>query len=170
MKILFIAAALIAVAPLSLVTSDAQQRSHEAPAKSGNVASVIAGQSDLTVFSTLIDAAGMRKQLSDGGPYTILAPTDDAFQLLGEGALEKLLMPENREKLLAMIRYHIIPVRMEASAIRTGEMKTLQGSKVAIDADSSAIWIGRAEIMRPDVRAGNGVIHAINMVLEPDVE
>lgn len=171
MKTLAITAALFAMAPLSFVATQAQEKStssRETAARTGNVASVIAAQSDLSVFATLIDASGLRGQLSTGGPYTILAPTDEAFQMLGEGAVEDLMAPENREKLVSLVRYHVIPARMELSSIRSGEVKTLQGSKLAINADSSAIWIGRAEIMRPDLRAGNGVIHAINMVLEPD--
>lgn len=171
MKALITTAALVALVAATTATSVAQERStptQEARVQTGNVASVLAARSDLSVFSTLLDASGLRPQLAKGGPYTILAPTDEAFGVLGEGVLENLMAPENRGKLVSLIRYHVIPARMEASSIRTGEVKTLQGSKVAFNADSSAIWIGRAEIMRPDIRAGNGVIHTINMVMEPD--
>lgn len=170
MKAFLITTALITIAsaPFNGIARDESTPRREAATRSGNVASIVATQPDLSVFATLIDVSGMRQELTGGGPYTILAPTDEAFQMLGEGALEHLMAPENRGELLSLVRYHIIPGKMEASTIRSGEVKTLQGSKVAINADSSAIWIGRAEIMRPDIRAANGVIHAINMVMEPD--
>lgn len=171
MKAFIITTAMIALASAPLTTSLAQQKSmppRESPARPGNVVSVLATQPDLKIFSVLIDTSGMREELAAGGPYTILAPTDEAFQMLGDGVLENLMIPENHGKLASMLRHHIIPARMEASTIRSGEVKTLRGSKIAFNADSSAIWIGRAEIMRPDIRAGNGVIHAINMVMEPD--
>jgi uncharacterized surface protein with fasciclin (FAS1) repeats len=139
-----------------------------AAVRTGDLPGVIASQPDLGVFAMLVDLCGLREELSRVGPYTILAPTDEAFQMLGEGAMKDLTAAENRRQLVSMLRYHIIPGRMEAASIRSGEVRTLQGSRVAINADASAIWIGRAEIMRPDIRAANGVIHTINMVMEPD--
>lgn len=129
---------------------------------------VISTRPDLTTFASLVKASGLEETLRKGGPYTILAPTDEAFRMLPEGMLDELTLPDKRAELSALMRYHILPGRLPASRIKTGEVATLQGSKVAINADGNMIWVGRAELVKPDINAANGVIHTITMVMEPD--
>jgi uncharacterized surface protein with fasciclin (FAS1) repeats len=129
---------------------------------------IIGARQDLTIFAKLIKTSGLEENLRKGGPFTILAPTDEAFRMLPDGALEELMLADKRSELAEMLRYHVLPSHMQASRIRTGEVTTLQGSKVAFNADGSTIWVGRAELVTPDINAANGVIHTITMVMEPD--
>jgi len=156
----------LAVTPIANPLPSTTRTSDEA--RLGNLADTIATRGDLTIFTKTIEASGLENMLTKEGPFTILAPTDEAFHMLPEGMLEDLLQPENRASLAEIMRYHIIPGRMPASRITTGETTTLQGSKIAFNADGGTIWVGPAEVMKPDINATNGVIHTINMLMEPD--
>ena len=131
---------------------------------------VLTTQPDLSIFTAAMKAAGLGEILRGEGSYTVLAPANDAFRVLPDGMLEELMKPGNRDKLVELLRYHIIPRRIPSSAISTEDVATLQGSRVILKADGGTIWVGRGEVMRADLNAANGVIHVINVVLEPDEE
>jgi len=135
---------------------------------SGTVAALLEQRPEFSLFAKALKAAGMEDVLSRKGSYTILAPTDAAFSLLGEGVLEELLMPENRERLVQLLSGHVVPQKITSTAITTDEVRTLQGSSIVFNREAGVVWVGRAEILKADIPASNGVIHAINMVLEPD--
>ena len=125
-------------------------------------------------FQTLVaaaEAAGLADLLRSEGPFTVFAPTDEAFAALPAGTLESLLLPENKEKLRGIIAHHVVPGRllsMEVGNIEDPQMaRTAAGDRETIAADRKGFRFGAAEVVRPDVLCGNGVIHAIDRVVLP---
>lgn len=120
-------------------------------------------------FSTLvtaIDSAGIGEVLQEEGPYTVFAPTNDAFDELPEGTLDDLLDPDNRDELQELLTYHVAEGDRSAADLQELEStETLQGSDVSIRVEDDELFIGDARVVQPGVTAGNGVIHAIDAVL-----
>ncbi len=122
-------------------------------------------------FTTLVaaaTAAGLVETLKSAGPFTVFAPTDEAFAKLPKSAVEDLLKPENKAKLAGILTYHVIPSKVMAADIAGKKMnvKTVQGSEIAVDA-SNGVMINDAKVVTADVEASNGVIHIIDTVLMP---
>jgi uncharacterized surface protein with fasciclin (FAS1) repeats len=122
-------------------------------------------------FNTLVaavKAAGLVDAISGEGPFTVFAPTDDAFKKLPEGTVESLLKPENRDKLTAILKYHIIPGRVYSEdAAQAKSAKTLQGQPINISVSGSKARINESNLIATDIDASNGVIHVIDSVLLP---
>ena len=122
-------------------------------------------------FETLIaaaKAAGLVETLKGPGPYTVFAPTDEAFAKLPKGTVEDLLKPENKAKLAAILTYHVLPGKVMAADIagKKANVKTVQGSELAVDA-TSGVKVNDATVTTADVAASNGVIHIIDTVVMP---
>jgi uncharacterized surface protein with fasciclin (FAS1) repeats len=122
-------------------------------------------------FTTLlaaVDAAGLTSTLTGPGPYTVFAPTDEAFRKLPAGTVESLLEPGNRERLKAILLYHVVPARVSAASARTlSTARTAEGRPLRIRVDGSRLRINEATVTTADVGASNGVIHIIDQVLLP---
>lgn len=122
-------------------------------------------------FATLlaaVDAAELTGTLRSTGPFTVFAPTDEAFRKLPAGTVESLLKPENRDKLKAILLYHVVPGKVPAATARTlNAAKTVEGRSVRIRTEGSALRINDATVVMADVGASNGVIHVIDQVLLP---
>lgn len=122
-------------------------------------------------YNTLIaalKAAGWDEALKGKGPFTVFAPTDEAFAKLPPGTVESWLKPENKDKLVAVLKYHVVQGRIYSdSAVSTGMAKTLEGHSVTIKSDMGRVWIDKAGVVTPDMDAANGVIHSIDTVLMP---
>lgn len=120
-------------------------------------------------FKTLakaLQAAGLVDTLKGKGPFTVFAPTDEAFAKLPAGALEGLL--KDKEKLTAVLTYHVVPGKvMAADVVKLTEAKTVQGKSVQITAKDGSVMINKAKVIKADVSAGNGVIHVVDSVLLP---
>ena len=123
------------------------------------------------VFNTLIaaaKAAGLVEALKGEGPITVFAPTDDAFAKLPEGTIESLLKPENKDKLINILLYHVVAGEVMAeTAITLDSAKTLQGSSFSINLDGKTLKIDGASVTQADIKASNGVIHVIDSVILP---
>ena len=124
-------------------------------------------------FGTLLaaaTAADLAETLSDEGPFTVFARTDEAFSRLPAGAVESLLKPENKEKLAGILRHHVIAGRVSlAEALDAGEETTLQGGTVRVRFADGRVLIGPATLIKADLPASNGIIHVIDQVLlQPD--
>jgi uncharacterized surface protein with fasciclin (FAS1) repeats len=121
-------------------------------------------------FSTLaaaLRAAGLLEALKSEGPFTVFAPTDDAFAKIPPQTLSELLQPENKEKLTAILTYHVVPGRVTAHEVANlNSATTLQGQTVKIS-KQDGVKINDAKVIAPDVEATNGVIHVIDSVLMP---
>ncbi len=121
-------------------------------------------------FNTLvaaIDAAGLTETLNGEGPYTVFAPTDEAFAALPEGVLDQLLLPENQEVLAQILTYHVVAGEVPSSEVQTGMVPSVEGSDLDIVADGGSVTVNGANVVTPDVMASNGVIHVIDTVLLP---
>jgi uncharacterized surface protein with fasciclin (FAS1) repeats len=123
-------------------------------------------------FNTLVaavQAAGLVETLKGTGPFTVFAPTDEAFGKLPEGTVEDLLKPENKDKLVAILTYHVVPGKVTASEVVTiDSAKTVNGKLLSISVDNGTVMIDKAKVVKPDVMASNGVIHVIDAVLIPE--
>jgi uncharacterized surface protein with fasciclin (FAS1) repeats len=122
-------------------------------------------------FETLIaaaKAAGLVETLKGPGPFTVFAPTDEAFAKLPKGTVEDLLKPENKAKLAAILTYHVLPGKVMAADIagKKANVKTVQGSELAVDA-TTGVKVNEATVTTADVAASNGVIHIIDTVVMP---
>ena len=147
---------------------------HEAMADTSNtVISVARGQGSFMTLLKAIDTAGLTEALMGKGPFTVFAPTDDAFGALEDGAVEDLLKPGNRDLLKALLGYHVIQgERFTASDLQSRasvlnyELQTM-GGLLAISSAETGITIGGASIAVPDIKAGNGIIHVMSSVIIP---
>lgn len=135
-----------------------------------DVLEVMAARPDLSLFAEAIKASGVETILRGKGPWTVLAPTNDAFRALPDGTMTELSKPESRGALADLIQYHVIRGKMPTSKISTADVTTLQGSRVVLKRAEGIVWVGRGEVLVGDLEATNGVVHVTNMVLEPDVE
>ena len=121
------------------------------------------------VLLEALEAAGLEDTLRRDGPFTIFAPTDEAFAALGQGTLSSLLEKANRGKLREILKYHVVAGRVSArDAVVAGEAKTLQGGSVSVSIKGGKLTIGPATAVATDVEASNGIIHVIESVLVPD--
>ncbi len=133
--------------------------------------SIVGVAQNAGVFKTLVaaaSAAGLADVLDEGGPFTVFAPTDDAFAKLPEGTLESLLKPENKNQLAEILKYHVVPGKVYAAdALKAKSAKTLQGQAVVIGVSDQTARINNAKLLKTDIDAANGVIHVIDAVLLP---
>jgi uncharacterized surface protein with fasciclin (FAS1) repeats len=122
-------------------------------------------------FSTLVaavKAAGLVETLSGEGPFTVFAPTNEAFEKLPEGTVANLLKPENKDKLTAVLTYHVVAGKvMAADVVKLQNADTVQGQKVRIRVKDGNVKINRANVVKTDIACKNGVIHVIDAVLLP---
>ncbi len=122
-------------------------------------------------FETLVaavQAAGLVDTLKGEGPFTVFAPTDEAFAALPEGTVEKLLMPENKDQLIAVLTYHVVPGKVMSTDLTDDMMATtVQGGEVKIDLDNG-VMVNDATVTAADIAADNGVIHVIDKVILPN--
>jgi len=122
-------------------------------------------------FSTLVaaaKAAGLVETLKAKGPYTVFAPTDDAFKKLPAGTVESLLKPENKDKLVAILTYHVVPGKvMAADVVKLKEAKTVQGKAAKITVAGGKVKVDDANVVKTDIETSNGVIHVIDAVILP---
>jgi uncharacterized surface protein with fasciclin (FAS1) repeats len=133
-----------------------------------NVVEVAKGAKQFNTLLAAVDAAGLTSALVGEGPFTILAPTDEAFGALPAGTVENLLKPENRATLQAILKYHVIPGRVYADqVVKLNSAETLGGQTVSISADGSGVMINEANVVKTDIEGSNGVIHVIDAVLLP---
>lgn len=123
---------------------------------------------DAGSFKTLLTAAqsaGLVETLSGSGPFTVFAPTDEAFAKLPKGTVESLL--KDKAKLTAILTYHVVPGKMKAEdVVKQKSLKTVQGKELRVDL-SQGVMIGTAKVVKTDINASNGVIHVIDSVLIP---
>ena len=121
-------------------------------------------------FNTLVaavKAAGLVDTLKGPGPFTVFAPTDEAFAKLPAGTVESLLKPENKQKLANILTFHVVSGKVMAADVKTMQAKTVNGQSLAIKAGSSGVTVNGAKVTATDIPATNGVIHVIDSVVLP---
>jgi len=142
----------------------------EARAETKHSQDIVAVASSAGSFNTLVaavKAAGLVETLQGAGPFTVFAPTDEAFAKLPKGTVEDLLKPENKAKLAGILTYHVVPGKVMAADVRTMKAKTVNGQELDIKVGSSGVMINKAKVVKTDVPASNGVIHVIDTVVLP---
>jgi uncharacterized surface protein with fasciclin (FAS1) repeats len=119
-------------------------------------------------FVTALKAAGLDDMMMQAGEYTVFAPTDAAFAKLPAGTLDNLLRPENREQLRTLLQYHVVPGRVTAAQVmKMDNARTVSGQNLKVMMMGDQVMIGNAHVVRADVMATNGMVHAIDTVLMP---
>ena len=114
-----------------------------------------------------VTAAGLVDTLSGKGPFTVFAPTDEAFAKLPAGTVDNLLKPENKDKLTAVLTYHVLAGKVMAADVKTMSAKTVNGKELAHNVDAGKVTVGAGNVVKTDIPASNGVIHVIDTVLIP---
>lgn len=151
-------AALALVSVLALPTRAAEKDIVDTAVSAGNFKTLAAA----------LEAAGLVDTLKGRGPFTVFAPTDEAFAKLPAGTVENLLEPQNREKLRAILTYHVVPGKVTAAQVtKLKSAKTVQGSEARITVTGGTVMIDNATVIKADVMATNGVIHVIDTVIIP---
>jgi uncharacterized surface protein with fasciclin (FAS1) repeats len=158
MKVLY---AMICAAVMALPVSAAR-------AETKDIVDTAVGAGKFSTLVAAVKAAGLVDTLKGPGPFTVFAPTDEAFAKLPKGTVEDLLKPENKEKLAAILTYHVVPGKVMAADIagKKTNVKSVQGSELAVDA-SSGVKINDATVTTADIATSNGVIHVIDTVVMP---
>lgn len=140
----------------------------EAEKKADIVDTAVAAGSFQTLVAA-VQAAGLVDVLKGEGPFTVFAPTDDAFAELGSDTINELLKEENRDKLVSILTYHVVAGRIESGdAVKAGEAATVQGGTVTITVEDGQAMVNGANIVAVDIDTSNGVIHVIDSVLIPE--
>lgn len=137
------------------------------PAKKDIVDTAVAAGNFKTLAAAL-KAAGLIETLKGKGPFTVFAPTDEAFAKLPEGTVESLLKPENKDKLVGILTYHVVAGKvMAADVVKLKEAKTVQGKAVKITVKDGKVMVDAANVVTTDIATSNGVIHVIDAVILP---
>jgi uncharacterized surface protein with fasciclin (FAS1) repeats len=136
-------------------------------AKSNTIVDVASSNKSFSTLVTAIKAAGLVETLSAKGPFTVFAPTDEAFKALPKGTLEMLLKPENKAKLVKVLTYHVVAGKVMAKDVKPGNVKTVEGSTFAVKTMGGKVMVNSANVTQTDIAASNGVIHVIDKVILP---
>ncbi len=123
---------------------------------------------DFKTLAAALKAAGLVDTLKGNGPFTVFAPTDEAFAKLPAGTVEDLLKPENHDKLVAILTYHVVPGKVMAKdVVKLHEAKTVNGKEVKIMTEGGKVMVDNANVVKADIACSNGVIHVIDSVILP---
>ena len=136
-------------------------------AAAGTIVDVAVAAGTFETLVAAVTAADLAETLSAEGPYTVFAPTDEAFAALPEGLVDALLLPENVDALTAILTYHVLDAEVPSSDVAPGDVETLQGEAITIGVDGDTVTVNDATVTAADVEASNGVIHVIDGVLVP---
>lgn len=149
-----------AAIPLALIAATASAK---------DIVDTAADAGSFTTLVTAVKAAGLVDTLKGPGPFTVFAPTDEAFAKLPVGTVEDLLKPENKDKLVAILTYHVVPGKVMAADAsgKTVELASVQGDLIAVDGTHGGVTVDQAKVVQADIVTDNGVIHVIDAVIMP---
>jgi len=134
----------------------------------GTIVDVASGNPDFSTLVAAVGAAGLVETLSGEGPFTVFAPTNDAFAALPAGLVDKLLLPENKDVLTQILTYHVVSGAVMAADVAAGEVPSVEGSAIVVTVDGGTVKLNdSATVVATDVMASNGVIHVIDAVILP---
>ena len=138
------------------------------PAPSKDIVDTAVSAGSFKTLAAALQAAGLVDTLKGKGPFTVFAPTDEAFAKLPPGTVEDLLKPENKEKLVAILTYHVVPGKvMAAQVTKLNSAKTVNGQSLTLSVNSGSVMVDNAKVVKTDILCSNGVIHVIDSVLLP---
>jgi uncharacterized surface protein with fasciclin (FAS1) repeats len=137
-------------------------------AKKANIVDTAVSAGQFNTLVAAVKAGGLVETLKGEGPFTVFAPTDEAFAKLPAGTVESLLRPENKEKLVSVLTYHVVPAKAMAKDVSgMSSAKTVQGKELKLKVEDGKVMVNDARVIKADVEASNGVIHVIDAVLIP---
>jgi uncharacterized surface protein with fasciclin (FAS1) repeats len=157
-KLLILAALTLSIVPLINTTAKAADET---------VVAIAAGNADFSTLVAAVKAADLAETLSGAGPFTVFAPTNAAFDKLPKGTVEDLLKPENKAKLAAILTYHVVAGKVMAADVKTGMVKTVQGTDLDVKVSADGVTVNDAKVVKTDIVGSNGVIHVIDTVVLP---
>lgn len=167
-KILKMTFLLLLIFPITATAMHHENMKSEGYMKKMDVVDMAAHTGKFNTLIAAIQAAELEGVLRSDGPFTVLAPTDAAFERLPEGTLDDLLKPENKDKLVAVLQYHVLPGSVYAKDVASmNSGKTASGKEVSFKVDGKSVFADNAKIVKTDIQASNGVIHIIDQVLFP---
>lgn len=147
-------------------TSDTTAAPSTTVAEAGTIVEVASANDDFSTLVQAVTAADLATTLSGDGPFTVFAPTNAAFAALPAGLLEKLLLPENKDVLVAILTYHVVAGEVMAADVTAGDVASVQGENITVTTDGG-VKVNTANVVTADVDASNGVIHVIDAVIVP---
>jgi uncharacterized surface protein with fasciclin (FAS1) repeats len=137
-------------------------------AEASNIVETAVAAGSFKTLAKALEAAGLVNTLTSPGPFTVFAPTDEAFAKLPAGTLDSLLKPENRDKLRRVLTYHVVPGKvMAADVVKLQSAKAVSGDSIAVSVQGGVVRVDAAQVVKTDVQASNGVIHVIDSVILP---
>ena len=158
-----IAITVIAAVPVNMNTDQNEKNGHN-----HDIVSLAVETDVLSTLVAAVQAAGLVETLQSEGPFTVFAPTNEAFAALPEGTLESLLLEENREMLIEILTYHVVPGKVMSGDLSDGmTAETVQGTAVTININNYGVTVNGASVVQADVEASNGVVHVIDAVILP---
>lgn len=154
---------------LAGLTSAGNSFAEEKVVAKEDIISLAAGNEAFSTLVAAVKAAGLVETLKGKGPFTVFAPTNEAFDKLPKGTVESLLKPENKDKLIALLTYHVVAGSVKAAdVVKLDKAKTVQGAEVTIEVkDGSVMLNGKSKVVKADMLATNGVVHVIDSVILP---
>ncbi len=166
MKRLITTFTIAAFALAGITAVHAEEKKSEAMAKE-NIVEIASGMNNFTTLVAAVKAADLVETLSGEGPFTVFAPTNEAFAKLPKGTVEDLLKPENKEKLQKILKFHVVPGKVMAADVKTMEADTAAGEKAEVVVKDGVVTYGGQKVIKTDITASNGVIHWIDGVAMP---
>lgn len=138
-------------------------------AKAADIVDTAVSAGSFTTLVAAVQAAGLVDTLKGDGPFTVFAPTDEAFAALPEGTVESLLLPENKDQLVAILTYHVVPAKVMSGDIAGKRTKvlTVQGDRLSVNG-KNGVKVNGAKVVQADIEASNGVIHVVDAVILPE--
>lgn len=136
-----------------------------APVLAADIVDTMAKDRSFKVFAAALETAGLTQTLKNTGPYTVFAPTNEAFSKLPSGAWEQL--SQDKVKLAKVLSYHVIPGKVTVAEVKPGNVKTIEGNAVKLTSDNGKVTVNQANITQSDISADNGIVHAIDSLVLP---
>ncbi|WED22190.1 fasciclin domain-containing protein [Vibrio sp. JC009] len=160
--------ALMALTATFAIAACSNTSSHSNKMMKQDIVDIAASNGSFNTLVAAVKAAGLVDTLKSDGPFTVFAPTDEAFAKLPAGTVESLLKPENKDTLIAVLTYHVVPGKVMASdVVNIDSAKTVQGQSLMVKTNSGNVMIDNAKVVAADIEASNGVIHVIDRVVLP---
>ncbi len=151
--------------------AETQPTQPSAGTENQDIVTVAQSNPSFTMLVKALQAAGLVDTLKGNGPFTVFAPSDAAFAKLPQDAVQDLLKPENKEVLVKIMSYHVVPGRVLSTDLKSGEVKSVEGGPISVKVDpGTGVQVNDATVVQPDIKASNGIIHVIdNVILPPDL-
>ena len=159
-----------ATEPATTEETTTEAPAEEAGEEATDIVAIASGNEDFSTLVAAVAAAGLVETLQGEGPFTVFAPTNEAFAALPAGLVDKLLLPENKDLLVKILTYHVVSGAVLAADVTAGDVPTVEGQSITITTDMG-VKVNGANVVATDIVASNGVIHVIDaVILPPDVD